>query len=560
MNSIENSKHIRCVLSNCKSGILRDKNLLRLYTREFCKELRIGSICSSHFLYNPYGLTIVVLIEDGEIILKSIYESNIICIDIFTLLNDIDIKGAVKYFEKVSKSSTCKVEENVFLKNRRSINLINNQYDDFEYRRDIKWQEKLNITILGSSGGVAKSILSILNKAINDENDPIHHKICNLSLHLVDLNQKDIKYYKTYCPNLIDIIKLYEFSSDNSSKLINHLKKTDTDILIDVSYADTVDTLRICNKYGVIYINTALESISVDNNQYYAGFGLQERYKILESHRDEFQNTTAILCSGMNPGIVQWMAYEVMKRNSKKIPKGCYIVEDDTSFFEDESLAKKGTIYTTWYPEGFLDEAIYSYPTFMKNNESIFLYKKVYELEFKVTLDKKVFYGCLMPHEEAITLGKMYNMETGFIYKVNDHTTNLIKSYLDNIDKLWSQPMEVLDPEKAVLKGEDLVGVLLVYENKEVFMYNALSNKDIYEKYKTNATYHQVASGVYGALASILNDNIPQGIYYIEQLLEKCNSNYGKYLSYHLGECIIGENNNSDGNLLNRMREINKNS
>ena len=165
-----------------------------------------------------------------------------------------------------------------------------------------------------------------------------------------------------------------------------------------------------------------------------------------------------------------------------------------------------------------------------------------------------------MPHEEAITLGKMYNMETGFIYKVNEHTTNLIKSYLDNIDKLWSQPMEVLDLEKAVLKGEDLVGVLLVYENKEVFMYNALSNKDIYEKYKTNATYHQVASGVYGALASILNDNIPQGIYYIEQLLEKCNSNYGKYLSYHLGECIIGENNNSDGNLLNRMREINKNS
>lgn len=321
MNSIENSKHIRCVLSNCKSGILRDKNLLRLYTREFCKELRIGSICSSHFLYNPYGLTIVVLIEDGEIILKSIYESNIICMDIFTLLNDIDIKGAVKYFDKVSKSSTCKVEENVFLKNRRSINLINNQYDDFEYRRDIKWQEKLNITILGSSGGVAKSILSILNKAINDENDPIHHKICNLSLHLVDLNQKDIKYYKTYCPNLIDIIKLYEFSSDNSSKLINHLKKTDTDILIDVSYADTVDTLRICNKYGVIYINTALESISVDNNQYYAGFGLQERYKILESHRDEFQNTTAILCSGMNPGIVQWMAYEVMKRNSKKCQK-----------------------------------------------------------------------------------------------------------------------------------------------------------------------------------------------------------------------------------------------
>ena len=85
MNPIKNSKHIRCVLSNCKSDMVRDKNLLRLYTREFCKELRIGSICSSHFLYNPYGLTIVVLIDDGDIILKSIYESNTICIDIFTI-------------------------------------------------------------------------------------------------------------------------------------------------------------------------------------------------------------------------------------------------------------------------------------------------------------------------------------------------------------------------------------------------------------------------------------------------------------------------------------------
>ncbi|WP_243281588.1 nitroreductase family protein [Clostridium sp. D53t1_180928_C8] len=114
----------------------------------------------------------------------------------------------------------------------------------------------------------------------------------------------------------------------------------------------------------------------------------------------------------------------------------------------------------------------------------------------------------LMSHEEAITLGKMYNMETGFIYKVNDHTTNLIKSYLDNIDELWSHLMEVLDPEIAVLKGEDLVGVLLVYEDKEACMYNVLSNKETHKKYKTNATYHQIASGVYGALASILNDNI----------------------------------------------------
>lgn len=163
-----------------------------------------------------------------------------------------------------------------------------------------------------------------------------------------------------------------------------------------------------------------------------------------------------------------------------------------------------------------------------------------------------------MPHEEAITLGKMYDMETGFIYKINDHTTNLITDNLDNVDDLWNKPMSVLNPEVSPLKGEDLVGILLVYDDKELYMYNSLNNKKTYEKYKTNATYLQVAVGIYGALATILLDNIPQGIYYVDELLVNTKSNYGKYLKHHLDKFVIGENNHSDGDLLDRMRERKK--
>lgn len=38
------------------------------------------------------------------------------------------------------------------------------------------------ITILGSMGGVAKSILSILNHSVTDKNDPIHHVISTSKL------------------------------------------------------------------------------------------------------------------------------------------------------------------------------------------------------------------------------------------------------------------------------------------------------------------------------------------------------------------------------------------
>ncbi|MBW9234627.1 hypothetical protein JQK62_20700, partial [Leptospira santarosai] len=143
-------------------------------------------------------------------------------------------------------------------------------------------------------------------------------------------------------------------------------------------------------------------------------------------------------------------------------------------------LAKKNVIYTTWAPECFLDEAILSYPMFMKHHSPLFFYEKVYDLEFKVTLGNKQFYGCLMPHEEVYTLCKLFDMEGGFLYKVNDHTTDLIRENIDDLDKLWNFEMKVLNPEEEALIGEDLVGVLLVYPDKERYMYNVLSNEEIF--------------------------------------------------------------------------------
>ncbi|SHH35306.1 hypothetical protein [Clostridium grantii] len=338
-------------------------------------------------------------------------------------------------------------------------------------------------------------------------------------------------------------------------KFTQFLKITNTTHVIDISYADTLEMLRCCNESKVIYINTAFENTSVDENIYLEGFTLQERYAIYEKNKNQFKNTTAIICSGMNPGVVQWMAIDLMKKFPKETPKACYIVENDTSFYEDESLADKNTIYTTWSPICFLDEAIYSYPAFMQQHMCLILYKAVYDLQFKVTLGDREFAGCLMPHEEVLTLAALYNMEMGFIYKVNDHTTKLIKDNINNLGDLWNYPMKVLDPVEAPLKGEDLVGVLLVYDDKERYMYNALDNKEIFKEFGTNATYFQVACGIYGGLASVLLDDIPKGIYYVDELLLKTNSNYKEYLSFYMKDFVVGENKKSEGNLLDRIKE-----
>jgi len=193
---------------------------------------------------------------------------------------------------------------------------------------------------------------------------------------------------------------------------------------------------------------------------------------------------------------------------------------------------------------------------FMSQYNPLFLYEDVYAVEFKVTLGKKEFYGCLMPHEEVYTLGSLFDFESGFIYKVNDHTTNLMRDHLEDVDAIWDLPLNVLDPSVQPLTGEDLVGVLLVFDDKEVYMYNVQSNKEIYEKFQTNATYFQVACGIYSGIASLLLDNLPNGVYYVDELLLETNSKYGTYLKNYMKDFVIGENNKSEGLLLDRMRRV----
>ncbi|PFA68438.1 S-adenosylmethionine decarboxylase related protein [Bacillus sp. AFS015802] len=415
---------------------------------------------------------------------------------------------------------------------------------------------KTIVTIIGSAGGVGKSILSILNKSAQDKNDPIHYLIRDAEIYLIDHNQKEDHYYSTLFPHLYDQFHILHFDLHDLPLFRNHLKDSKTSIVLDVSWADTVEMLHCCNELGVQYVNTALENKMVDDNEEeYEGFPLMERLRIFEENKSTYTNMKGVVCSGMNPGVVQWMAIERMK-DSEELPLACYIVEHDTSFFKDISIAQEQCVYTTWSPECFLDEAILSYPMMMKEKTPLFLYEDVYGLEFNVTLGEVTFNGCLMPHEEVYTLCRRFNMEGGFLYKVNDHTTTLIRDNLDDVDKIWEYPMETLDPSKHALIGKDLVGVLLVYKDRELYMYNELSNEEIYGTYQTNATYFQVACGIYAGFASLLLDDLPIGVKYVDELLSETGSRYGEYVQYYMKDFVLGENTTTDGLLLNRMKKM----
>jgi homospermidine synthase len=412
------------------------------------------------------------------------------------------------------------------------------------------------ISIFGSSGGVARAVLAILNRSVSDVHDPLHDYMTHCQIHLVDLKEQQLDYYKTYAPNLVDRLSLHQLDLKNIEAVRQHLIGTRTSLIIDVSWADTVEMLELCNELGVCYVNTALENAKIDEDVSVDGFTLIERYQIYERNKGRFTNTKAILCSGMNPGVVQWMAIHMLNERPEEMPTACYIVEKDSIFYKDKSLIEQQTVYSSWSPECFLDEAILNYPMYMSHHEPHFLYRSVYEIEFKVTLGQIRFYGCLMPHEEVITMAQLYDMEMGFIYRVNEHTTSQLQANVDDPDRIWNWKHKVLDPSEAELVGEDLVGVLLVYADKERYMYNVMENREIYKEFRVNATYFQVACGVYGAVCSLLLDEIKKGLYYVDELLLTTPSNYGKYVSYYMKSFVKGENSFSEGRLMNRMRTV----
>ena len=413
-----------------------------------------------------------------------------------------------------------------------------------------------SISILGSSGGVAKAVLAILNQSAQDKNDPMYPIISTSQLHLIDIKQKDKEYYDQLFPNLADKIKISQLDLTDVSHFQKHLKKTKTKVVIDVSWADTIEMMKCCNELGVFYINSALENTEVDEDESLYGFPLTERYIRFEDSKKNLTNMKAIVGSGMNPGVLQWMAIKLINENPDQKPLACYIVEHDDSFFKDKTLIKPNTLYTSWSVECFLDEAILCYPMFVHHHLPQYFYEEVYAMEYKVRLGQKEFYGCLMPHEEVITLGKLFDMQWGFIYRVNEYTTESIRNNLANVDVLWDWNQQLLDPDVGEIEGEDLVGVLLVYEDSEKYIYNVMKSSEIYPKFKTNATYYQVACGIYAAMASIILDDLPLAIYYVDELLLNTESKYGEYLTYHMTDFVTGENKSSDGLLHQRLKWI----
>ncbi|MGE5674167.1 MAG: hypothetical protein ACM3XM_09785 [Mycobacterium leprae] len=411
--------------------------------------------------------------------------------------------------------------------------------------------QRSRITILGSGGGVARAVLAVFNRAAGDPGDPLYPFLQAGPVYLVDLAHPPEGYYDRFT-NLRGRIALRTFSSNDRTALTAHLAESGTGLLLDCSTGNLTGPLEGCAEQGVAYVNTALEYDQIADDPAFALFSGMARCQWFEAKRRALTGSRAIVCSGMNPGIVQWMALEVM-RESLDTPLACYIVEDDTSFLADPQAVVPQTVYVTWSPREYLEEAVGNFPAYMRQHALLFRTDRSHGAEFyAVQLGPHRFAGTLVPHEEVFSLGRHFGFELGYIYKVNNQTMNLVRHYGSRPQMLLSLPRVLLDPDQVALMGIDRVGVLLVYPDREEYLYNAMSNEEAVREYGVGATYLQVACGVYAAACCLLLDSVPDGIHYVDDLLLAGGSHYGDYLRRHMRRFVRGTNSTSMGRLEER--------
>lgn len=318
------------------------------------------------------------------------------------------------------------------------------------------------------------------------------------------------------------------------------LKKGDLllNLSVDVS---SLDLMRLCNKLGVMYVDTSIERWLSEKN---TPAMLYARRETVMKEQNQFTNgPTALICHGANPGFISHLAKQAIVDIAKKeqgdkfvMPKtqkewaalakelqvvAMHVAERDTQI----SAKPRGEneFVNTWSIDGFLEEASeftgFSWGTheqdlpehlvrMREDNDrirAIELAKKGGAIAVKSWVPSGKYHGYVIPHTEAFSLAEYFNDTTEdkyshptvhYVYLPCNDAVCSMKEALEK-DLLYPENKRLMMDD--VTEGIDELGILILRANNpEVYWYGSRLTVDEARALapNNNATSLQVATGV----------------------------------------------------------------
>lgn len=356
-----------------------------------------------------------------------------------------------------------------------------------------------NLLIVGASGSVARAFLRRLGGrrahfgrlVLLDRNDRVRED------RFLEHHRLDYQFIR----------RRLRLPQDTAAYL-RLLHQHRIDIVLDVTDMDTLPIMAATDGAGVSYVCTSLNDESRT---------VAEIVASLDSGRERKWRAPHILCSGMNPGVVNIWVWHGVHR---------YGVPQEIVHFEyDTSRPANGWLpLITWSRREFLTEAVWDCTGQVEDGKPVLFRTNALQnrqdmraiLEPVLPMDSYPR-GCLVLHEENITLGQRLGVSSKFIYAIDPRTMAYLARQWRKRGDLQIADLEIGDNTSIPLEGEDTVGVCLEYPRQRVYYLHSLPNAAVPG---ANATCAQVAVGVFAALFTLLSERLAPRAYFVTDLYD----------------------------------------
>lgn len=388
------------------------------------------------------------------------------------------------------------------------------------------------------------------------------------------LQSRNIRHIRTHLSedNYKDVLKPLIKNVDGQGFCVN--------LSVDAS---SVDLMKLCRKYGVLYIDTVVEpwpgfyfDTDADNS---ARTNYALRQTMLKEKARRPGGTTAVSTCGANPGMVSWFVKQALvnlandtglefdepqahdREGWAKLMqtlgvKGVHIAERDTQRAKDPKPFN--TFWNTWSVEGFIAEGMQpaelgwgSHEKWMPKNAkkqkkgnkaAIFLDQPGASTRVRTwcpTLGPQ--YGLLVTHNEAISISDYFTVhdKRGHVefrptchyayHPCNDAVLSLYEMFGNGG---IAQPVQHVLTEEELTDGSDELGVLLYGHEKNAYWYGSRLTLEEARKLapNQNATGLQVSSAVLSGMVWAL-ENPQAGIVEADEVdYRRCLNVQRRYL------------------------------
>jgi homospermidine synthase len=358
-------------------------------------------------------------------------------------------------------------------------------------------------------------------------------------------------------------------TQENYVKYFNKLKKDD--VIVDCSIEiNTLDMLKLCQKIGLNFVNSAIETWSymdIDDPETYTIYfglnGLRDYEKELKKKGEKI-NFNLVAGMGCNPGMVSiWAQVAIdkineyygnkVKKNAKELGvRTVHISEYDT---QKVNIPKKQNEYcNTWgsTAEPFYEESLAPVEMTFGSHEdkptkNIAYYdpKQNYLILDQLCMETQAqsytpgygnYLGYLIRHEENITIGETLstykNEIDGSGNKVKDWSPSVYYVYhpsastMESLYELRERNYEYQENIRLmtheITEGADELGLTFFLENGDVFWIGSLLDideaRELFENklnHRMNATVVQVAGGYLSGIMRVIelsNEGKKQGV------------------------------------------------